>query len=106
MINEDAAYSKNKANFRTQLCFAIKPGINGLLDVARKTYLETSEGTLRLRTLDLRVTDIQRLALELREQHGMSGLRLQYTAKRGYFLSSPLNSPPAPNIFLQVHPLQ
>lgn len=45
VINEDAAYSKNKANFRTQLCFAIKPGINGLLDVARKTYLETSEGT-------------------------------------------------------------
>ena len=44
VINEDAAYSKNKANFRTQLCFAIKPGINGLLDVARKTYLETSEG--------------------------------------------------------------
>ena len=48
VINEDAAFAKNKASFRTQLCFAVKPGINGLLDVARKTYLETSEGAQTL----------------------------------------------------------
>ena len=32
----------------------------------------------------------------------MSGLRLQYTAKRGYFLSCPLNTPPPPNAFVQI----
>jgi hypothetical protein len=26
-----------------QECFAIRPGVNGLLDVARKTYLQSCE---------------------------------------------------------------
>jgi hypothetical protein len=36
VIAPEAAYSKNRTAFHTQLCFAVKSGVNGLLDVARK----------------------------------------------------------------------
>lgn len=35
---------KSAYNVRMQQCFAVKTGINGLLDVARKTYSEVVEG--------------------------------------------------------------
>lgn len=39
-MHDDTRYSKGTLNTRTQKCFAVKPGINGMLDVARRTYTE------------------------------------------------------------------
>lgn len=44
-INESTTYAKNPAHMVTQQCFAVHPGIDGLLDVARQTYVETVEGS-------------------------------------------------------------
>ncbi|KAI8611447.1 DNA mismatch repair protein MutS [Chytriomyces sp. MP71] len=41
-INADIAYQKNAQGMRNQRCYAIKAGWNGLLDVARQTYREST----------------------------------------------------------------
>ena len=43
VLHEDARLVKGSAALRTQRCFAIKPKVNGLLDVARKIYSEIIE---------------------------------------------------------------
>lgn len=40
VIHEDTRYQKGAFNMRTQKCFAVRPNINGLLDVSRKVYSE------------------------------------------------------------------
>ena len=40
VINENAKIQKGSAGMKLQRCFAIRGGINGLLDVARRTYSE------------------------------------------------------------------
>ncbi|KAJ3167556.1 MutS protein msh4 [Geranomyces variabilis] len=42
VINEDVTFQKNALGLRNQRCYAIKAGFNGLLDVARQTYKETT----------------------------------------------------------------
>ncbi|KAJ3266885.1 MutS protein msh4 [Chytriomyces hyalinus] len=41
-INEDITYQKNAQGMRNQRCYAVKAGWNGLLDVARQTYREST----------------------------------------------------------------
>lgn len=43
LLSESTTFSKSAQEMRFQECFAIKSGVNGLLDVARKTYLLTIE---------------------------------------------------------------
>lgn len=43
MLTESTQYHKSSHAMRHQECFAIRNGINGLLDVARKTFLQTVE---------------------------------------------------------------
>lgn len=43
LLIESTQYSKSVSEMRYQECFAIKIGADGLLDVARKTYLQTVE---------------------------------------------------------------
>ena len=40
MVHEGARVQKGSASMRLQRCFAIKSGVNGLLDVARRIYCE------------------------------------------------------------------
>jgi DNA mismatch repair protein MSH4 len=40
VINEDTAYSRQPLELRNQRTYAVKSGVNGLLDVARMTYKE------------------------------------------------------------------
>ncbi|KAI9294068.1 hypothetical protein K502DRAFT_350361 [Neoconidiobolus thromboides FSU 785] len=47
-INEDININSDKFNSKNIKCFIIKPGLNGLLDVARKAYVETSEDIIEL----------------------------------------------------------
>ncbi len=42
-ISPDCTFVSNNESFNHQIAFALKPGINGLLDVARKTYVDTLE---------------------------------------------------------------
>ncbi|TPX49095.1 hypothetical protein SeLEV6574_g01688 [Synchytrium endobioticum] len=42
VINEDVALQRTPIGLRNQRCYAVKAGYNGLLDVARQTYKETT----------------------------------------------------------------
>lgn len=44
MIDEDVLHARVPFIARTQQCFAVKAGIDGLLDIARRTFCDTSEG--------------------------------------------------------------
>ena len=44
IIDEDVVHSRAPFVACTQQCFAIKAGIDGLLDVARRSFCDTSEG--------------------------------------------------------------
>jgi len=44
VIDEDVVHARVPFIARTQQCFAVKAGIDGLLDVARRTFCDTSEG--------------------------------------------------------------
>lgn len=43
VINEDTTYARQPLELRNQRIYAVKSGVNGLLDVARTTYKEASE---------------------------------------------------------------
>jgi DNA mismatch repair protein MSH4 len=93
VIHDDTRYQKGTLNMRTQKCFAIKPKINGLLDVARRTYTET-------------VDDVSGLVVQLSEQHNLP-LKSGYSSSRGFYIQ--LNAGPAgttpedlPGQFLKV----
>lgn len=43
VINEDATFARQPLELRNQRVYAVKSGVNGLLDVARTTYREASE---------------------------------------------------------------
>lgn len=43
IINEDTMYARQPLELRNQRTYAVKSGVNGLLDVARTTYKEATE---------------------------------------------------------------
>lgn len=43
VINEDTNYARKPLELRNQRTYAVKSGVNGLLDVARTTYKEAME---------------------------------------------------------------
>lgn len=46
VIDEDVLHARVPFVARTQQCFAVKAGIDGLLDIARRSFCDTSEGSL------------------------------------------------------------
>ena len=48
MITESTSFSKSVHEMRHQECFALRTGLQGLLDVARKTFLQTVEDLYRV----------------------------------------------------------
>lgn len=50
-ITESTAFSKSAHEMRHQECFALRTGIHGLLDVARKTFLQTVEDLYRVSSI-------------------------------------------------------
>ncbi|XP_074639659.1 mutS protein homolog 4-like [Acropora palmata] len=77
VIHDDTRYQKGTLNMRTQKCFAVKPHINGLLDVARRTYTEI-------------VDDITEMIKQLGEKHKLP-LKTGFNATRGFFVQLTLN---------------
>jgi len=74
VIEDDTNVSKSAQHMRMQQCFAVKAGINGLLDVARRAYSETIE-------------DIHQLYEQDKRDMAQPKLKLAYGAKRGYHYS-------------------
>lgn len=79
-----------------QRCFAVKPEINGLLDVARRTYSELIE-------------DIQKIVEQLSETYDLP-IRLNQNVMKGFHIVLPVapknrrlfNVEDLPSIFIQV----
>ncbi|XP_061383646.1 mutS protein homolog 4-like [Danaus plexippus] len=95
VIQEDAHLEKG-AMGSMQRCFAVKPEINGLLDVARRTYSELIE-------------DIQKIVEQLSETYDLP-LRLNQNVMKGFHIVLPVapknrrqfNVEELPSIFIQV----
>ncbi|KAG9718799.1 hypothetical protein KCU73_g14982, partial [Aureobasidium melanogenum] len=71
-VNEDITYAKQPLELRNQRTYAVKSGVNGLLDVARQTYKEAN-------------MDVHELVDELQETHKLQ-LDLKYDSARQYYL--------------------
>ncbi|CAD0110364.1 unnamed protein product [Aureobasidium uvarum] len=83
-INEDICYAKQPLELRNQRTYAVKSGVNGLLDVARQTYKEAN-------------MDVYQLVDELQD--------LKYDNARQYYLSlktSELEDRNLPPVFINV----
>ena len=73
---------------RHQECFAIRAGRHGLLDVARKTFLQTVE-------------DIYKLAESYSQEFDIP-IKIAHSSNRGYYLSLPASVPQLPVLFIQA----
>ncbi|KAI8078626.1 muts domain V-domain-containing protein [Halteromyces radiatus] len=89
-INEDIGIEKTSLGIRNQRCYAIKSGVNGLLDVARQTYKEAIES-------------IYDTATEYCESTKLS-LKLQFDTERKFHLCLPLNAltDTLPSFFINI----
>eukprot|EP00898_Chlorokybus_atmophyticus_P008950 jgi/Chlat1/9056/Chrsp94S08358 len=93
VIDEDIIHSKAAFVTRTQQCFAVKAGVDGFLDVARKAFCETT---------------VYDLASRYREEFDLPGLKTPYNSKRGFYISIPvlevqkLQGASLPKVFIQV----
>ncbi|KAF3335531.1 DNA mismatch repair protein MSH4 [Carex littledalei] len=90
-IDEDAVHSRAPFVAWTQHCFAIKAGIDGFLDVARRSFCDTSEA-------------IHDLATKYRAEFNMPNLKIPYNNRQGFYFSIPQKeiSGKLPDKFIQV----
>lgn len=88
IFTESTTYSRNPHAMRHQECFAIKPNMDGMMDILRKAFLAN-------------VDDIYRLADEYAEKYGLV-ISVKETTARGYYLSIPsYAAADLPSIFIQ-----
>lgn len=92
VINEDTTYASQPLDLRNQRTYAVKSGVNGLLDVARQTYKEAMSDALQ------HITD-------LGEEHGLP-LQTKFDNVRQFYLRLPageLEERDLPAIFINVY---
>uniref|UniRef100_A0A0E0Q8C7 DNA mismatch repair proteins mutS family domain-containing protein n=3 Tax=Oryza TaxID=4527 RepID=A0A0E0Q8C7_ORYRU len=91
VIDEDVVHSRAPFVTCTQQCFAIKAGIDGLLDVARRSFCDTSEA-------------IHNLANKYREDFKLPNLKIPYNNRLGFYFIVPQKdiTERLPNKFIQV----
>ncbi|XP_034580449.1 DNA mismatch repair protein MSH4 isoform X3 [Setaria viridis] len=91
IIDEDVVHSRAPFVACTQQCFAIKAGVDGLLDVARRSFCDTSEA-------------IHNLANKYREEYNMPTLKIPYNIRQGFYFIIPQKdiTDRLPNKFIQV----
>nr|POF02998.1 muts protein like 4 [Quercus suber] len=90
-INENAAYASQPLDLRNQRIYAVKSGVNGLLDVARLTYKEATGDALQ---------HIE----EMRTQHKIS-LTTKFDGGRQFYLrlsADDLGQEDLPPVFINV----
>ncbi|OUC46191.1 MutS domain V protein [Trichinella nativa] len=73
-IYDDTTLQKGALNLRNQICFTIKPNVNGLLDVVRRAYSEFQ-------------SDVEETQLPF---------KLSFSIARGYYLALPNNDTNVP----------
>ncbi|KAK4424957.1 DNA mismatch repair protein MSH4 [Sesamum alatum] len=76
VIDEDVLHARVPFVARTQQCFAVKAGIDGLLDIARRSFCDTSEA-------------IHNLANKYREDFKLPNLKIPYNNRQGFYFSIP-----------------
>ncbi|XP_049513861.1 mutS protein homolog 4 [Dermacentor silvarum] len=91
VIREDVVYQKGIWNRVLQLCFSIKPDVNGLLDIARRTYSEVQDDIHEMVEKDM--------ALEC-----ALPLRVAYSQLRGFYIQMNYTGsiPELPDKFIKV----
>ena len=72
IINADVAFQRSPIDLRNQRTYAVKSGVNGLLDVARQTFKEATE-------------DVHQHVSEINEQFGVR-TETRYDNARKYYL--------------------
>ncbi|KAG6606169.1 DNA mismatch repair protein MSH4, partial [Cucurbita argyrosperma subsp. sororia] len=111
VIDEDVLHARVPFIARTQQCFAVKAGIDGLLDIARRTFCDTSEGyspanpLIRLvKHLCYVLLSIHNLANKYREEYKLPNLKLPFNNRQGFYLSIPRKDVQGklPSKFIQV----
>ena len=91
VIDRDVTFQKNALGLRNQKTYAVRAGVDGLLDVARQTYKEANE-------------DANELFTSYSESFNIP-LKIGFTAGIGYFFSlglEDLGSGVLPDVFLNV----
>ncbi|KAF7126754.1 hypothetical protein RHSIM_Rhsim11G0009700 [Rhododendron simsii] len=76
VIDEDVLHARVPFVAQTQQCFAVKAGIDGLLDIARRSFCDTSEA-------------IHNLANKYREDFKLPNLKIPFNKRRGFYFSIP-----------------
>ncbi|KAK6157959.1 hypothetical protein DH2020_005273 [Rehmannia glutinosa] len=91
VIDEDVLHTRVPFVARTQQCFAVKAGIDGLLDIARRSFCDTSEA-------------IYNLANKYREDFKLPNLKIPYNNRQGFYFSIPQKDIQGklPSKFIQV----
>ncbi|CAA7403609.1 unnamed protein product [Spirodela intermedia] len=91
IIDEDVLHTRAPFIASTQQCFAVKSGIDGLLDVSRRTFCDTSEA-------------IYNLANKYREEFKLPNLKIPFNNRQGFYFSIPLKdiNGNIPKNFIQV----
>ncbi|CAH0515089.1 unnamed protein product [Peronospora belbahrii] len=87
VVNDRVKVCRLAAQKRIQECFAVRAGVDGMLDVARRTYLDTIE-------------KIHEVIHTYKENLGIP-IRLSYTSRRGYHLAVPANTKDLPASFIE-----
>ncbi|OWA54865.1 MutS protein-like protein 4 [Hypsibius exemplaris] len=72
LVHPETKLEKGSLRMKTNKCYAVKPRINGCLDVARLLYSES-------------VDDISALVIKLQERHGLP-IQTGYDASRGFHM--------------------
>ncbi len=88
IFSDSSKYSKGSTSLKNQECFAVKSGIDGMLDLARHTYFQC-------------VQDIHQLAETYAREYPDAAPRVQISSTRGYFLQLPSNVTTLPDIYIQ-----
>lgn len=119
VIDDDTLHARVPFVARTQQCFAVKAGIDGLLDVARRSFCDTSEGYItsystvplpfQLRWCAnlnscIALTAIHNLATKYREEFKLPNLKLPFNNRQGFYFSIPQKDIQGklPSKFIQV----
>ncbi|KAL8660171.1 MAG: hypothetical protein Q9202_006767 [Teloschistes flavicans] len=90
-INEDITYQSQPLDLRNQRTYAIKSGVNGLLDVARQTYKEAN-------------ADAYQLVTNLGQTHSIP-LDMRYDTARQFYIrinTSELEGRNLPDVFINA----
>ncbi|KAI3727449.1 hypothetical protein L6452_16063 [Arctium lappa] len=91
VIDEDVLHARVPFVARTQQCFAVKAGIDGFLDIARRSFCDTSEA-------------IHNLANKYRGDFKLPNLKIPFNNRHGFYFNIPQKDIQGklPNKFIQV----